>query len=82
MKFSCGISLTEYIRRLAHEQLRLQQWHDFFALVPRTIGHKDGKNICCWLEIIERRGKLNSGTSWDGPWAEWTWKYREKEKDQ
>ena len=68
MKYSCG-ETWEVTKQ------RLTNWHPFFALFPRTIGAKDGKYICAWLEWIERRGELSVDCceNW------WSWEYREKQ---
>lgn len=55
MIFSCGDTAeTEEQKRNAVIAARAQ-WHPFFALMPRTIGEKNGKHICAWLQWIERR---------------------------
>lgn len=54
------------------EKNRLESWHPFFTLIPRTVGKKNGKYICAWLEWIERKGIWVSG--WD-----WVYYYREKQ---
>lgn len=58
MKFNCGPS-PEAKRALKleaenKEQLRLTNWHSFFALWPRRVGEND----CRFLEQIERRGTM------------------------
>lgn len=55
MKFSCGDDCQTRCGRAVAKQRRLESWHDHFALLPCTVGQRDGKDICCWLETIERR---------------------------
>lgn len=50
MKFNCGLTWAEKIA--INNELR-QQWHKWFALIPRRVGNKE----CRWLEYIERKGE-------------------------
>ena len=68
MRFNCGDSYIVWTTRLTN-------WHPFFALFPRKIGEKDGKDICAWLEWIERKGKFVSSYGDSG----WVWEYRGKQ---
>jgi hypothetical protein len=67
MIFSCGE--TWEARRA-----RLEDWHDFFPLLPRSVAETDGRHVCAWLQTIERKGKF-----W-ADWADysWNWEYRLK----
>jgi len=66
MKFNCGESRKEKIKRL-------EKWHDWFAWHPVRLGEKD----CRWFETIQRKGSLK----WYGePDAWFEWEYRESEK--
>lgn len=47
---------------------RLQNWHQWFAWHPVTIG----SNIV-WLERVERKGTYMAG--WGDAW--WSWEYRD-----
>lgn len=68
MKFSCG-------ENWKHKKERLENWHDFFCLWPRTISvDETGKDICAWIETIERRGSF---ICWPGD-CYWNWEYRAK----
>jgi hypothetical protein len=63
MRFSCGENWET-------KRTRLQKWHPFFAIWPRTVSVENGKDICVWLGWIERQGH------WYGRY--WIWTYREK----
>jgi len=65
MKFNCGDSPLEKSKKL---RLKLENWHSFFALLPRRVGPGD----CRWLETIERKGEFYCycGDAW------WEWQYR------
>jgi hypothetical protein len=68
MKFNCGPSLAE--RAILHANsrtMRLQQWHPFFCLLPRRVGHQ-----CVWLETIQRKGRQG----YCGYTLEWYFEYR------
>ena len=65
MIFSCGENWRT-------RKVRLEHWHDFFPLWPRTVEVKDGKNICAWLEMIERKGEYFGFSDY------WLWEYRRK----
>lgn len=68
MIFSCGESWdAEFERR--------SNWHDFYPVFPRTVGVKDGKVICAWLQTVERRGIERQARR--GRY--WMWEYRLKE---
>lgn len=67
MIFSCGENWET-------KRDRLSEWHDFFPLFPRTVSVEGGKDICAWLETIQRKGTFHP--SWDDPW--WEWDYRKK----
>lgn len=54
MKFNCGPSPEARAAKRAQEFKRLQEWHPFFAVVPRRVGEND----CRMLEWIIRRGTL------------------------
>jgi hypothetical protein len=64
MIFDCGETDAAYV-------MRLKNWHDFFPLFPRTVDRVDGRNVCAWLETIQRRGV------WV-PLCGWHWIYRIK----
>lgn len=66
MIFSCGLTLEEKRRR--------EDWHDFFALLPRTVAVEDGRFICAWMQTIQRRSTYY--LAWDGP--DWANEYRLK----
>ena len=68
MRFSCGDSLETRTRKWMARVSYLENWHPFFPLWPRTVAQKDGKDICAWLEPIERKGVYSLG--------EWFWDYR------
>ena len=61
MKFNCGEDWKVTL-------LRLEIWHDHFALVPRRVANHD----CRWLETIQRKGRFISGMGYSG----WDWEYR------
>lgn len=61
MKFDCGETEQE-------KKKRLEEWHDFFCLLPRKVADHD----CRWLETIERSGYYSLVR--DG----WIWYYRAK----
>lgn len=67
MLFDCG-------ENWEHKKARLQDWHDFFPLWPQTIRVDNGRDVCAWLQTIQRKGVLHNCymDSW------WTWEYREK----
>lgn len=67
MRFSCG-------ENWKHKLARLREWHPFFALWPRTVTVENGRDVCVWLQWIERKGKFYSFPmdSW------WDWEYRER----
>lgn len=67
MRFSCGYTAEEQHRML-------EEWHDFFPLWPRKIGEANGRDVCVWLETIQRKGFYWSG--WDD--YAWIWEYRAK----
>lgn len=51
MKFNCN-ALGDYLKARRREKIiRQQDWHDYFAIIPRKLAHGD----CRWLETIERR---------------------------
>ena len=50
MKFNCGLTWAEKIA--INNELR-QQWHKWFALIPRRVENEE----CRWLEYIERKGE-------------------------
>ena len=68
MRFNCGENWRA-------ERVRLENWHPFFPLWPRTIATENGVDICAWLEWIERKGTLYSG--WDV--YVWEWEYRPRQ---
>lgn len=70
MKFSCGDTEATRIAKWKARVAALGQWHDFFALIPRTIAQENGKEVCAWLETIERRGTYG--------YSYWRWEYRAK----
>ena len=70
MKLDCGETFE------AKEE-RLMQWHPFFAFLPRRIGVRDGRKICAWLEVIERRA---TGSYYNWPFEGFIWEYRERQK--
>lgn len=76
MRFRCGDSDEVVAAKAVAAQSRLENWHDFFPLFPRTIGQENGKDICMWLEIIERKGRVLWG--FDGCF--WVWDYRAKQR--
>ena len=67
MIFSCGENWKTTIARL-------EEWHPFFPLWPRVVAVENGKDVCAWLEWIERRGTLYGSYAGDG----WCWEYRRK----
>jgi len=65
MKFDCGRTIAEWIEAR-------ENWHDYFALIPRRISSHD----CRWLEVIERKGSyVEADYSSNGYWE---WEYRAK----
>lgn len=67
MRFSCG-------ENWKHKRDRLSEWHPFFVLWPRTLKVEGGRDICAWMEWVERKGAFYS--CWGEAW--WIWEYREK----
>jgi len=63
MQFSCGETWEA-------KAARLENWHDFFALLPRTVAEENGRDVCAWLETIQRRRTWSAG---------WEWYYRRKQ---
>ena len=79
MKINCGPTWEERKERKEKaERARLQEWHDFFAILPR----RTGDNKCVFLERIERKGKREIRQGFmDGivvHFARWVWEYRGK----
>jgi hypothetical protein len=74
MIFSCGETYEVKHARQQSAIKRLKQWHDFFPLVPRTVGEENGCHVCAWLQTIQRKGYLHIGFEID--W--WSWEYRVK----
>jgi hypothetical protein len=68
MEFYCGLTDEERDKRDS-------EWHDFFALFPRTIQVRNGYFICACLQTIQRRAV--GIVYWDGRYVEW--EYRRKE---
>ena len=48
MIFDCGEDHEHYVERI-------KDWHSFFTILPRTVKIENGRNICAWMQIIERR---------------------------
>jgi len=48
MKISCGETSSS-------KWGRLESWHTVFCWLPKKVGEEDGRNICVWLEKVERR---------------------------
>ena len=73
MMFSCGEN--DELRKK-----RLQDWHPYFALWPRTIYVENGRDICAWMQWIERKGRFSEMVyTADGPYSNWwDWEYRRK----
>lgn len=67
MRFDCGETWKAKLERL-------EDWHDFFPLWPRTIKTEGGRKQCAWLETIQRKGTFQM--MWIDSW--WDWEYREK----
>lgn len=65
MKFSCG-------ENREHKHKRLKSWHDCFIFWPRTVAVIGDRDICAWLETVERKG------AWFGEYGGWLWAYRAK----
>jgi hypothetical protein len=61
----CGETYTARMERLSN-------WHDFFALLPHKVDEEDGKDVCAWLQVIQRKGV------WMGYPIAWDWQYRLK----
>jgi hypothetical protein len=81
MKFSCGITSDERYNRLRSQHKALQQWHDYFLWLPRTIEEVAGKKICYWLTTVERRADPEQSVFlhiYHGP----GWQYRVKDSAQ
>jgi len=55
MIFSCGETWEA-------KKARLEQWHDFFVLWPRTVGEENGRYKCVWLQTVERKRRFNDWT--------------------
>ena len=71
MRLNCGPSMAErLILRERARSMRLEQWHDFYCLLPRRIGHQ-----CVWLETVQRKGRQG----YCGYTLEWHFEYRIKE---
>lgn len=69
MKFNCGPSAAERaIVNRAKRDAYLEQWHPFFCILPRRIGH-----TCHWLEYVRRKGR-QSEYGYGGP--EWYFEFR------
>lgn len=92
MKFNCGLTAEERLEKDVDEFLKDleldEQWHDYFALIPTRVGHKD----CRWLETIQRKKKFIGARDresisyyiWTGrAFTRYFWEveYRAKEKD-
>ena len=59
-------------------EARLEHWHPFFALWPRVVAVEDGKDVCAWLEWIERKGVWHGcGSDYDSS-SWWDFEYRRK----
>ena len=70
MKFNCGLTWAEKIA--INNELR-QQWHKWFALIPRRVENKE----CRWLEYIERKGETYIGITGMGVKVrKWQYEYR------
>jgi hypothetical protein len=74
MIFRCGETSVVKQERRDMEHARLSEWHDFFALFPRNIAEKNGRCICAWLQVIQRKGRFIVG--YESDW--WRWEYRIK----
>jgi hypothetical protein len=74
MKFSCGLTPEKAWEK---EKTYLSNWHNKFLWFPTTIKVKDGKQICCWLETVERKGKYFSGSWMSDSYCKW--EYRTKQ---
>lgn len=59
MIFSCGETWEA-------KKARLEQWHDYFILWPRTIGEENGRYKCVWLQTVERKGHYYGVCCWPG----------------
>ena len=87
MIFSCGETNGARAERQQAEYSawleKHSQWHPCFALWPRRIAVLNGKKVCAWMEIVERKGEWRNskchnidGYSYDG--QVWGWEYRRK----
>lgn len=66
MLFNCGKA-----RETRDEYMtRVETWHKFFAILPRTIRVVDGQRTCVALQCIERKG------TWVDDWAGGNWEYK------
>ncbi len=75
MKFNCGPTREEKNAAYDAEQKRLQDWHDFYAIIPRQVGSHD----CRCFEVIERKGyKFKIRTIHGFLSDKWEWEYRAK----
>jgi len=55
------------------KKAKRENWHTWCAWRPVVVGiSDDNRKIKCWLETVERKGKLISG--WHEDW--WEWEYR------
>ena len=69
MIFGCGETWLS-------KKNRLEKWHPFFCLLPRTVDVVDGRRICAWLMWVERRGEY--GVMLGDLFYQWRWEYRLK----
>lgn len=68
MRLHCGPTRAERtLVRETEQREYLTQWHPFFCLLPRRVGHE-----CVWLETIQRKGRQD----YSGYNLVWFFEYR------
>jgi hypothetical protein len=65
MIFSCGETWEA-------RKERQENWHDCFLIFPTKVDERDGKDVCAWLQVVERRRYLIH------PICGYGWEYRLK----
>ena len=56
MRFNCGRRLGERIDALLDKiSTNEKEWHSWFSWWPRRLDDEKGKEVCVWLETIQRR---------------------------
>lgn len=67
MIFSCGLTSA---RAWELYRAKREQWHDFFAIWPRVVAvDEHGKQMCAWMQTIERRSSFQGYGEYGPPWV-------------